>query len=33
VLYLSHLSMLLALVVITQWPGLSTFLPALFGLQ
>ena len=27
------LAMLLSLFIITQWPGLSTFLPALFGLK
>lgn len=26
-------AMLLALFIVTQWPGLSTFLPALFGLK
>jgi len=27
------LAMLLSLFIVTQWPGLSTFLPALFGLK
>ncbi len=27
------LAMLLSLIIVTQWPGLSTFLPALFGLS
>jgi C4-dicarboxylate transporter DctM subunit len=27
------LAMLLALFIVTQWPALSTFLPALFGLK
>jgi len=27
------LAMLLSLIIVTQWPGLSTYLPALFGLK
>jgi len=26
-------AMLLSLFIVAQWPGLSTFLPALFGLN